>query len=138
MGQFAPVIAAAAAVGSALLGGAQSYKAGVSANQEYKQAAKNEADAQRSREIEKRRALLRALSSQNAQAGAQGVAFSGGKAAIAQQDIRDSRRDLLVDTVNSKRRQNLFITKGRSAQRAGEVAAVMSILDAGGKAASLK
>jgi hypothetical protein len=54
-----------------------------------------------------------------------------------QKDINDNREDLLTDTVNTKRRQNLMIAKGRNAQRTGEVNAISSLLDTAAKSAKI-
>jgi type II secretory pathway pseudopilin PulG len=134
MAQFAPLILAAVAGG---VSASQSYKAGQQANNEYKSMAKQEQDSARQQEIEKRRNLLRALSSQNAQAGAQGVSTAAGtgKAAIAQRNINENRSDLLTDKVNTKRKQAMFISKGRAAARAGEMEAIGTLLETGSKVA---
>jgi hypothetical protein len=134
-----PIIPLILTVASGVLAASSARNAGIAQNQEYKAAARQEKDAARQQEIDKRRKLLLALSSQNAQAGAQGVstARGTGKAALMQKDIDDNREDLLTDTVNTKRKQNLMIAKGRNAQRTGEVNAISSLLDTAAKSAKI-
>lgn len=135
MAQFIPM--AMAIVAGGLKANAQN-NAGIAANQQYKSQVVQEQDSMRQREITRRRDLLRALSSQNAQAGAQGVSMTGGKAAIAKGDIRDAGNDLLIDKVNTKRKIGQLTTAGRNAQRAGEMAAITTLFETAGSAASLK
>lgn len=131
MAQFIPVIAT---IGAGVLSAVSARYAGIAQKQAYKQQATQERDAARQREVERRRNLLRALSSQNASAAARGVAFSGGVAAIAQQDIKEAQEDLLVDRVNSKRKIAAFKAAGRNAKQQGNLEAVGSLLDTAGKA----
>ena len=127
--QVMGAVTAAAGVGSAVM----TQQAGVAANQSARIAAKQEKDAARGREIERRRGLLTALASQSAAAGAQGVAFSGGKAAAAQRDIKDARNDLLTDTVNTRRNIRMLRLQGKSARTAGDMGAATSLLNTGVK-----
>ena len=144
MAQFAPVLAAigggSAVTGAALvatvaagsLSARQQYIAGKEAQISAKMEAKQEADAARGREIERKRSLLRALATQNAAAGAQGVAFSGGKAAIAQTDIRDAVEDLMIDRSNTSRRAFALKRSGNQAKRQGNLNATISLIDTAG------
>jgi hypothetical protein len=91
--------------------------------------AKQAGDAARAREIERKRDLLKALATQNAAAGAQGVAFSGSKAAIARTDIRQAATDLLADTANTRTQQRILRTRGANAQKAGNMRALTSLVD---------
>lgn len=142
MGVFAPVvgwlganagaIATTATVISGALAGRQQYIAGKEAQITSRMEAQQERDAARGREIERKRGLLRALATQSAVAGAQGVAFSGGKAAIARADIRDAVEDLMVDRVNTNRRIFALGRAGNAARKAGYVNAAVSLLDTAG------
>ncbi len=96
---------------------------------EFKLQAKQAGDAARGREIERKRDLLKALATQVATAGAQGVAFQGSNVAIARADIRDARNDLLADTANTRTRQRILRARGSNAQLAANVAAVKSLSD---------
>lgn len=127
--QVMGAVTAAAGVGSAV----QTQQAGVAADQSARLAAKQEKDAARGREIERRRGLLTALASQSAAAGAQGVAFTGGKAAVAKRDIKDARNDLLTDTVNTRRSVRMLRLQGKSARTAGDMGAATSLLNTGVK-----
>lgn len=117
----------AAGVGSAV----QTYQAGQAAKAQYKVQAKQEADAARQREIERRRDLLTALASQVASAGAMGVSTRAGTglAGIAQADINDSRRDMLVDRVNTGRSRNVLLKASKNAGTMGGLGAATSLLD---------
>jgi hypothetical protein len=119
---------------TALSGGASavaSHQAGVAADQSARQAAKQEKDAARGREIERRRGLLTALASQGAAAGAGGIGFSGGVAAAAKRDIKDARNDLLTDTVNTRRNVRMLRLQGKSARQSGDLGAATSLIDSG-------
>lgn len=141
MAFFVPVLAAVGG-GSALAGGLalgaaglgvakayQTYKMGEVANAEAKLASKQAGDAARGREIERKRDLLKALATQNAHAGAQGVAIQGSNEAIARADIRDARNDLLADTANTRTQQRIYRARGRNAQSEARLGAVTSLLD---------
>lgn len=71
------------------------------------------------RQIDRRRNLLRALSSQNASAGAAGVELSGSATAIAKADIRDATNDLLIDKSNSNTRLRSFRSEAQNLRRRG-------------------
>ncbi len=141
MGPFIPVLAAVGG-GSAVAGGitlataaagaysaVQTHEAGQEARAEAKQAAVREADAARGEEIERRRALMRVLSSRAAKAGADGVTTDGSIGAITRRDIRDNRNDLLTSTVNTQARQRALRSQGNSAARAATARAANSLLD---------
>jgi hypothetical protein len=141
MAFFVPILAAVGG-GSALAGGLAIASAGLgvmSAVQERAAGkaergalnlqAKQAGDAARAREIERKRDLLKALATQNAAAGAQGVAFSGSKAAIARTDIRQAATDLLADTANTRTQQRILRTRGANAQKAGNMKALTSLVD---------
>jgi hypothetical protein len=117
----------AAAGGSAY----QMRAAGQAAKAQYKEQARQEAGAARQREIERRRDLISALASQNAAAGAAGVSTRAGTglAGIAQYDINQTRRDSLVDRVNTGRSRNVLLKAGKNAQTMGNIGAATSLLD---------
>lgn len=119
---------------SVLAGGAAAYQtveAGRQAKAQYKEQAKQEADAARQREIDRRRDLVRAIASQNAAAGAAGVSTVAGTglAGIAQYDINQTRRDSLVDRVNTGRSRNMLLKAGKNAKTMGGIGAATSLLD---------
>jgi len=114
-----------------------SRDAGQIASKEAELAARKEGDAGRQREIERRRALIRALASQNAQAGASGITTDGSVGAVAQSDIKQFQNDLLGDYVNTKNQQSLYRTQGKNAKRAGNIGAGMALLDGAAKVGAL-
>lgn len=126
MGQFA---LAAVALGSGALAAGMQYRAGKLQQIQYKQEAKQEGDAAKQREIDRKRNLLRALASQRAAAGASGAEFSGSLANLAKIDIEEAATDLAVDSVNSARRQRALRLSGKEASNAGTARAAGSLLD---------
>lgn len=120
---------AIATVGTGLMSAKMQYDAGKISEAEYKLQAKQEGDAARAREIERKRGLLRALSTQNARAGAQGVAIQGSNAAIANRDIKDFSNDMMYDRVNTKTAQRILRSRGSNSARMGRVGAITSLVD---------
>jgi len=96
---------------------------------ELKAQAKTEAVAAGQQQIERRRALIRALSSQNAAAGAAGVEFGGSLEAIARRDIKDAQNDLLVLGMNSQNRQRALRSQASNSTRIANANAATSLLD---------
>lgn len=131
MGQFA---LAAIALGSGALAAGMQYRSGKQQELVYKQEAKQEGDAAKQREIDRKRNLLKALASQRASAAAMGAEFSGSLGNLARVDIEEAADDLLVDQVNSSRRQRALRLSGREASAAGSAAAAGSLLDSAGSA----
>lgn len=103
-----------------------SSDAGKVANAEAKIAANREGDAARQREIERRRALLRSLSSQSAAAGAAGI---DPNATLANADIQHAADDWYTDQANTASTQAMLRLQGKNAKRAGRVQGVMTLLD---------
>lgn len=137
MGQFAmPALIALTAVSGVVQYKAQ-QDAGKVASAEAKLAARKEGDAARAREIERRRALVRSLASQNAQAGAYGIATEGSPRAIAYGDVTQFQNDLLTDTVNTKNQQNLYRTQGKNARASARIGGVTTLLDTAASTAAL-
>jgi hypothetical protein len=90
-----------------------------------------EGDAARGREIERRRALMAALASQAAAAGAAGISTTEGSLqAIALRDIKDNRNDLLYDAGSTAARQRALRAKASNSIKQGNIAAFTSLLDA--------
>jgi len=125
-------------VGSAgVASAAQTRNIGIAESQNLQFQAKQEADKARGREIERRRALLRALADQHAKAAAGGAEFSGSLGAIAQRDIQDATNDLLIDQANAGNRIASLIAGARTARQQGRLGAYASLLDTGARAAEL-
>ena len=121
-----------AAMGAVIVGGvATSTALGVNAAIQQRRAGKisekqselnaaAEGDAARQREVERKQNLLRAISSQEAEAGARGIAFGeGSPARIAELDIDKANTDLAVDRASSLQRQRSLRSQGRAARISG-------------------
>jgi hypothetical protein len=122
MGFYAQII-------SGVLKAGQTYQAGRVQKAELQAQAKTELIASQSDAIERRRALIRALATQNASAGAEGIELGGSVGAIMRRDIKDASNDLLVNDANSRMRQSLRLMQGRAALKAGKIGAATSLLD---------
>ena len=134
MGAAAIPILTALTVASTAYSFQQANAAGKVANAEAKIAANREGDAARQREIERRRALLRSLASQNAGAGASGV---DPNMVIAGADIQYAADDFYTDQANTQATQSMLRLQGKNAKRAGRAEGVMSLLDGAGKVTSM-
>lgn len=116
------------AVGSLLAAGAggaiAQRRAGQYQDIQYRQQAQQEQDASRDREIDRRRRLVSALASQNAEAGALGAAPGvGSRAAIALTDARRAGYESLADRASTNRRSLLLRSAGREARKQGNLGA---------------
>ena len=97
-----------------------------------------EGDAARNRAILRKKNLLRAISSQQAKAGAAGIAFSeGSPARIAQLDIDEATEDLLIDTASTRQAQRQRLAQGRAARFVGKQKSTITLLDTAAKALDL-
>lgn len=134
MGAAAVPILIATTVASGVYSAQQQKAAGKAANAEAQIAANREGDAARGREIERRRALLRAISSQNAAAGAGGVSVNE---ATLGADLMYATDDLMTDRSNTLQTQSLLRLQGSNAKRAGKVGAYTTLLDTAGSTAAL-
>lgn len=138
MAAAVPYIVAAATVGSAYAGIRSSRNAAKATEIQYQEQAKDEQSAARDREIERRRNLVRALSSQAAAAGAAGIDPSvGTRKAIAITDIKNANTDSLVDRSRSNRRSLLLRQAGSNARAQGNLQAAGTALDAGASVAGI-
>jgi hypothetical protein len=128
---------AAATVGGGLYSAKQSREAGKAAQAELAIEAKAEGDAVRQREIERKRNLLRALSSQQAHAGAGGVRIdTGSPKALVNLDIAEAQKDNDIDSLNSKTRQRALRFRGQNARAAGSAQSTATLLDTAGRTAT--
>lgn len=134
MGAAAVPILIATTVASGVYSAQQQKAAGKAASAEAQIAANREGDAARGREIERRRALLRAIASQNAAAGAGGVAVNE---ATLGADLMYATDDLMTDRSNTLQTQSLLQLQGSNAKRAGKVGAFTTLLDTAGSTAAL-
>lgn len=120
---------AVAGLAAGVYSGIQTYQAGQAQKAQLQAQAKTEGVAATQREIERRRNLIRALASQNAQAGAAGITTDGSVGAIARSDINDAQNDLLYSTANSDARQRALRGQASNAARIGTAGAATSLLD---------
>jgi hypothetical protein len=126
---MALVALAAVGLASGAYAAREQKRQGAIQSAELKAQAKTEAVAAGASALERRRALVRALSSQNAAAGAAGIETSGSVEAIARRDIRDAQNDLLYSTMNSDERQRALRAQASNAVRVANTKATVSMLD---------
>lgn len=99
---------------------------------QLKEQAQQERDAARDREVERRRRLVQALASQNAEAGAVGAAPGvGSRAAIALADARRANFESLADRASTNRRALLLERAGAEAARQGRYQARAGLIQTG-------
>ena len=128
---------AALTIGAGVISAQQQIAAGKFAEAQSIIDAAAEGDAATQREIIRKRNLLRAISSQQAAAGAAGVAFSeGSPRQIAQLDIDRATDDLIVDRASSLQRRRGLRAQGRAARFAGKAGAASTLLDTASRAAT--
>lgn len=130
-------VAIAAIVIGGLLKAKASHDAGVAANDQAKFQSRIEGDAAQGREIQRRQDLLRALSSQNAAAGAAGAETGGSIGGIARTNIKQNQQDLLTDAAGTGARRAALLAQGANADKAGNLAAAGSLMDTVASAASM-
>jgi len=98
---------------------------------QYKEQAKDEQSNARDREIERKRRLVSALSSQAAAAGQMGVDQTvGSRKAISMEDVRQGGYDSQTDSARTNRRALLLRKAGRDARTAGNLQAAGTIINA--------
>lgn len=128
-------IALAASAASSTVSAVNSRNQGKAQEIAYKQEAKQEETAAADREIERRRNLVRALSSQNVEAGALGLdPTSGSRRAIALDSAEAASRDSLTDRAMTSRQAVNLRSRGRFARQAGYMQAGATMLDAAASA----
>lgn len=136
MAFVAPVVAflAEAAPYIALAGSAygayQAHESGVENDRQMRaQARQVEADG-RSQEIERKRALVKSLSTQNAYAGAAGITTSGSIGKIIGTDIKQAATDLSYVRGSTTSRAAALRSQGRAYRRAGDTQMVTGLFGA--------
>jgi hypothetical protein len=137
MGPVTAVVVGAT-VGSGLLKAGAERRAGQEQSIELKMQARQEEDAARDRELNRRRALVRALSTQIASFGASGVdPGTGSPAAIARRDAFLADEETAIDRAQTARQSTTLRRQARSARRIGTLRATSTLLSTGAQAASL-
>ncbi len=111
---------------------AMQVQSGRVASATYKQQAKAEETNARTREIERKRNLIKSLAMQNVRAGASGVTSGTGSSAQAIQleDISRANLDALTDAANTEQRIAALSSSASTAKR-------MSLLSAAGEGARM-
>lgn len=130
MAQALPIIY----LGATLAAGGASYvsqrRAGAMQKLAYQEQAKDEEFAARDREIERRRRLVQAIASQNAEAGAIGIdPTTGSRRAILLEDTRRARLDDLSDRAMNTRRGASLRSAGREARTQSNIQAGATLFD---------
>lgn len=112
-----------------LISFSQQRSAGKIAEGEAKVAAKQEELAAIQREGDRKEKLAQALASQNASAGARGVAaFEGSPLTILQEDIRREEQATKRDVMQSQIRQQTLKARGRVAKKQAQAGATVGLL----------
>lgn len=131
MAQALPYIYYAAVAAGTYASVRSSQNAAKATEIQYNEQAKDEASAARDREIERRRKLVQALSSQAAAAGASGVDQSvGTRKAIALADLNAASYDSLQDRARTNRRSLLLRGAGKNARRQGNLESAGIVINA--------
>lgn len=95
-----------------------------------------EGQAAKRQEIERRRNLMRALSSQSAAAGAAGISTSGSFGNQMLKDIEDNENDLLINRAGFATRQAALSSASRNARSAANANANISLFQTAQRAGS--
>jgi len=127
------VASAAVSAAAGIYSAAQQKRAGALMENNIKVQARSEADAATQREIDRRKDLLRALSSQNASAGASGIETGGSFGGIVRRNIAENQNDLLISNANTQVRQRALASQASNAVEQGNAAAATSLMDTIGK-----
>ncbi len=88
-------------------------------------------------EIQRKKKLAQALSSQLAESASMGIAFEGSPARMAQLDIDEANRDLEITTATSAQRQRALRLQGRNARVVANAASATTLIDAGARSIDL-
>lgn len=127
-------------LGATVAAGGASYvsqrRAGALQQIAYKEQAKDEEFAARDREIERRRRLVQAIASQNAEAGALGLdPATGSRRAMLLEDTRRARLDDLTDRAMNTRRSTSLRSAGRESRRQSNIQGGVTLLNTVGSIA---
>lgn len=120
---------AVATVASGYMAAQQQRNAGIQADNQAQAQARAEGDAAKGREITRRQDLMRALSSQNAAAGAAGISTDGSFGGVVRTNIKQNQQDLLTDAAGVSARRQALLDQGSNARRAGAAQARGTLFD---------
>lgn len=129
------IIAVASSVAAAGASAYASHEQGVAASNQAKMKARVAADTATQQQINQRQNLMRALASQNAQAGAGGIGTGGSFGANAQRQITQNQNDLLVTGAGASAQIEAYNQQASSASLIGNIGAGTSLLDGASSAA---
>lgn len=126
--QAIPWILAAVTAASVAATVVETRNAGIATANNAAMQSRVEGDAAKQQEIQRRQQLMRALATQNAAAGAEGIETDGSVAAGARRQINQNENDLLVTDANASVRQSMLASQASNARAAGNLGAVASLL----------
>lgn len=106
-----------------------SMEAGKTAKGEAKVSMAVDSLQAKQREVDRKEALLRALASQNAMAGASGVGLEGTPSQIMMQDIEAAKKAQARDTAGTRISGIAKRARGDTAYQAGRMAAMTTLLE---------
>ena len=116
------------------LGGAyEKHAQGVAASNDAKDKARQAGLEAAQKQIGIRQNMLRALSSQNAQAGQGGIGTGGSFGANVNRQISQNQNDLLALSADTSGQQQQYGSQAAAASQGGNVGAGLSLLDTGAK-----
>ena len=116
------------------LGGAyEKHAQGVAASNDAKDKARQAGLEAAQKQIGIRQNMLRALSSQNAQAGQGGIGTGGSFGANVGRQISQNQNDLLALSADTSGQQQQYGSQAAAASQGGNVGAGLSLLDTGAK-----
>ena len=126
--------AALAATALSGIGGAyEKHVQGVAASNDAKDKARQAGLEAAQKQIGIRQNMLRALSSQNAQAGQGGIGTGGSFGANVGRQISQNQNDLLALSADTSGQQQQYGSQAAAASQGGNVGAGLSLLDTGAK-----
>ena len=142
LGQTGMAAGTQAAIGmaaaSTLLAASSQRTAGKTAAKEAELSAQTAELGATQRETDRKERLARAMATANAQAGAAGIrALEGSPLTILQESIKNEETATERDRFNTRISALTTRAKGQTAQRAGRIGAVTSLLQGGSKVAQL-
>ena len=112
---------------SSAYGAYNTYQQGRIVRAEAALAAKQVEDSTRAEEIARKRALLEAISTQNAIAGAAGITTGGSFGAMQLRDIRQAQNDLLISKTSAAAKMKALRERGRAYKNVATTGAALKL-----------
>ena len=129
-------LATAGSLLSGGLGAYQKHEQGVAMSNDAKDKARQAGLEAAQKQINIRQNMLRALGSQNAQAGQGGIGTGGSFGANVNRQIGQNQNDLLALSADTSGQQQQYGQQAAAATQGGNLGAGLSLLDSGSKFAS--